>query len=297
MKNINAVLDTFISDHRLPKTYAETALKWFIPLAQQLNSHHDSANKSILIGVNGTQGSGKSTLTDLLCKLMPECFGKSCIGISIDDFYLSKRQRLNNAKSVHPLLSTRGVPGTHDAHLMQKCIEALVNGQSCRLPIFDKSIDDVLPLENWHQISQAHDFVILEGWCVGIGPQSENDLQNDVNELEQNKDTDKTWRTYVNEQLSLQYQDVFAQIDTLIMLKAPSFECVYNWRCEQEHKLIDKLKQQNLPIDKVMDDQQILDFIQYYQRLTEHSLKTLPSKADYLYELDKHRGILTCLMK
>jgi len=34
--------------------------------------------------------------------------------LSLDDFYLGHAARLQLARDIHPLLATRGVPGTHD---------------------------------------------------------------------------------------------------------------------------------------------------------------------------------------
>ena len=78
------------------------------------------------------------------------------------------------------------------------------------------------------------------------------------------------------------------------MLKAPSFDCVYQWRLEQENKLRDSLMNStsNSVTNKIMDDDGIKRFIQYYQRITEHLLVTLPEKVDYLFELDEDRKVL-----
>ena len=37
--------------------------------------------------------------------------------LSLDDIYLSGADRLQRANTIHPLLATRGVPGTHDVGL------------------------------------------------------------------------------------------------------------------------------------------------------------------------------------
>ena len=38
--------------------------------------------------------------------------------ISIDDFYKTRKERVSLSKKVHPMLLTRGVPGTHDINMM-----------------------------------------------------------------------------------------------------------------------------------------------------------------------------------
>ena len=57
-----------------------------------------------------------------------------------------------------------------------------------------------------------------------------------VNTLETGEDPQGTWRRYVNRQLRLGYPELFSLVDAWIMLKAPSFECVFDWRLEQERR-------------------------------------------------------------
>ena len=40
-----------------------------------------------------------------------------------------------------------------------------------------------------------------------------------------------------------------------------------------------------------MTDTEVWDFIQYFQRITEQCLLEIPSRADFLYELDENRNI------
>ena len=44
------------------------------------------------------------------------------MSVSIDDYYFSKNKRLQLSKHIHPLLQTRGVPGTHDLDKLSKHI-------------------------------------------------------------------------------------------------------------------------------------------------------------------------------
>ncbi|MFW8589590.1 kinase [Glaciecola sp. 2405UD65-10] len=294
MSTRDLILSEYIQSEKLPDSYFDFALKWFIPLTEALAAHQNNAGKTIFIGVNGSQGSGKSTVTGLLVELLSRVFDKPSIGMSIDDFYLSKQKRLALSENIHPLFATRGVPGTHDTALLASSIDALLQNQACVLPVFIKSIDDVAPTSQWRDINQKYDIVILEGWCVGINAQSNQQLTQAVNSMEETQDPNGDWRAYVNKALASDYHEIFAKMDQLVMLKAPSFDCVYQWRCEQEHKLIERLKQQNLPTEQTMTDEQIDAFIQHYQRLTEHALEILPSRSDFVFELDKNRGIHSC---
>ena len=44
-------------------------------------------------------------------------------------------------------------------------------------------------------------------------------------------------------------------------------------------------------VSGVMSDEEVAKFVQYYQRITEHALRTLPSMCDTVYTLDDKRAI------
>lgn len=282
----------FLDVHKLPSTYADIAQEWFIPLCERLNAHQESAKNTgkapYFVGINGCQGSGKSTLTDFISAYLTSIYAKKVVCLSIDDFYLDKSQRNALSIKVHPLLATRGVPGTHNIPLALATFEQLKGNNSVALPRFNKAVDNPFPQAQWPVIDSPPDIVILEGWCVNVPQQSSKDLERPINNLEENQDPLGIWRTFVNTELSKDYQTLFDQIDYRVMLKAPSFECVYDWRLEQEHKLARATQGSSTG---VMTDDEISVFIQHYQRLTEHALATLPNLCDTVYSLDKNRTI------
>lgn len=294
--NIDIVLDDFLLEENLPKEYKELAQQWFIPLANAISKHHEGAKKTILIGLNGCQGSGKSTLSSLLTKLLTQVYNKPTIALSIDDFYYSHQFRCSLAETIHPLLQTRGVPGTHNTNLLRSCIDSLKKQQACQISVFDKSVDDLVPESQFINVTGAFDILIIEGWCVGISAQNNKDLLHSVNHLEKEEDASGRWRHYVNNALATEYQSVFSEIDYLVMLQAPSFSSVFEWRLQQETKLIEKLKKKGLPLSKTMSRSEISRFIQHYQRLTEHALATLPASANALLTLNNKREIIKCRM-
>lgn len=280
----------FIQRNQLPDSYLDSANKWFTPLLEDFKKPGKSA---FIIGINGTQGSGKSTLADYLCTKLGEQ-GLKTVSLSLDDFYLTRAERETLAADVHPLLKTRGVPGTHDIALALQTIDSLREGSGQTvIPRFDKSTDDRHLEVDCGLVSGAVDVIIFEGWCVGARPQSEGSLAQAVNSLELKRDADGSWRNFVNNALSSNYQTLFDSIDKLIMLRAPSFDTVFNWRLEQEQKMIARLAEQN-DADRsgVMSEAQIAEFIAHYQRITDFSLAEMPSRADYLFQLDSHRQIM-----
>ena len=291
-ESTSSLINALIEQHTLPKHFSTIVNDFYFPVAKELNEKLSSndAKKVCFVGIQGSQGSGKSTFADFLKTLLENEFNKQVLVISIDDFYLTKAERIELSNNIHPLFETRGVPGTHDIELLENVFQSIKNkkqGQPILVPTFNKATDDRHPTEHWQKIDKKVDVVILEGWCVGIDPQTEADLTRACNDLESTEDHDAIWRRYVNQQLTNGYSDLYNQLDFLISLLAPSFECVFEWRSLQEQKLIDKLSEQGGDTSKTLSPKQVKRFISHYQRLTEHAIQTMPSKADWLLRLNK----------
>ena len=243
-----------------------------------------TAQKPLVLGICGAQGSGKSTLSDRLAAHL-EGEGLKVALLSLDDLYRAPEAR---PVDISPLFATRGVPGTHDVALGERIFGSLKAGQSTRLPRFDKANDRPFAEENWPEIT-APDVVIFEGWCVGARPQADEDLTEPVNHLEH--EDDGAWRRAVNDALKGPYADLFRHIDRLILLAAPGFEIVRDWRIEQENALRARLSAEGRTGVRVMSDSEIGRFIQYYERLTRHILQTMPAYADLTLQLDSSRNM------
>ena len=209
-----AKLDQFIAEHRLPDAFRNSATRCFEPLAAWLRRRL-STGTPFLLGINGGQGTGKSTLAAYIALAIGEPGEYSVVVLSIDDFYLTRAERRELARAVHPLLATRGVPGTHDIPMLRDCIarlRGLGQGERCRLPRFDKAADERADSSSWPAVTGPIDLVILEGWCVGSVAETDADLDAPVNELEADEDPDGRWRRYVNERLRTDYAEVFAEL-------------------------------------------------------------------------------------
>jgi len=288
-------LEDFIARHRLPSDYAEAIGEVVGPLAEHLRDSHRLAGQPLIVGISGAQGSGKTTLALLLDEWLERELGLATACLSLDGLYLRKAQRWELSRKVHSLLETRGVPGTHDVARVEDLLDLLVDADHERtvaLPVFDKALDDRAPAGQWPVVDAPVDVVLFEGWCVGARPQTPGALAEPVNALEAERDRSGRWRRYVNERLRTDYASLFGRLDLLVMLRVPNFEKVLEWRRLQEEKLRQRLRVESRIRGKPpgMSDGEIAHFIQHYERLTRHMLKTMPAYADAVIDVDdNHR--------
>ncbi|HEB90243.1 MAG TPA: hypothetical protein ENI85_11785, partial [Deltaproteobacteria bacterium] len=124
------------------------------------------------VGLGGGQGAGKSTFARLIESACSFLGTRVCV-LGLDDFYLPLSERRRLAAEVHPLLETRGPPGTHDIEACLEAMESLHQDVETRLPIFDKGLDD---RSGFRRVRGPFDLVLLEGWCVGARPAPEDRL-------------------------------------------------------------------------------------------------------------------------
>lgn len=297
--DINNWFKHWLDANQLPDVLQHYLLPVYVPIAEWIFANKNVASHSSLwlLGINGAQGSGKSTVSSILAGLLHHLHHLNVAILSIDDFYLTRQERIQLSETIHPLLRCRGVPGTHDLSLATQTIEKLRHAlpkQRTALPRFNKAADDRFPERDWPIITGKPDLVILEGWCVGTKPQRPQDLVLPVNELEADEDQDLVWRKFVNDALENDYREFFHTLDALIMLQAPSFDCVFNWRLKQEQHLKEKLLKVTAPDthnlgNHIMSAAEIQRFIQHYQRLTEHNLVTLPPVCELTITLDQQQ--------
>lgn len=282
-------LSRFLAAEGLPAAYAEVVAKVCAPLADRIADRR--SGPGFVVGICGAQGSGKSTLSAVLGHLL-EARGLKVAVLSIDDLYLTRAERQLLAAEAHPLLATRGVPGTHDVDLGVQVLEALGRPGRTALPRFDKAVDDRAAQETWPVIEGPVDVILFEGWCVGARPQAEADLAVPINALEREEDARGAWRAYVNAALAGPYRRLFAPIGFQVLLQAPGFEVVLAWRREQEAKLRARLAAEGREASRAMDDAAVARFIAHYERLTRWILADMPGRADLVLPMDEGRKII-----
>ncbi|HEY2049695.1 MAG TPA: kinase [Caulobacteraceae bacterium] len=279
-------LQDFIARERLPADFPRLVEALHDPIARSVVSRLTAASGPLVVGLCGPQGSGKTTAARVLELLLNEAGVRAAV-LGLDDLYLGRSAREHLARTIHPLLATRGPPGTHDPGLGARLIAGLSREPTTALPRFDKATDDRAPEDQWQVISGPVHVVIFEGWCVGARPQPAADLVQPVNELEAERDPDAIWRRYVNDSLAGPYQHLFGHIDHLIMFRPPSFEVILEWRIQQERKL-----RQAGGGSAVMSDEEVRRFIQHYERIARWLDREMPDRADVVIDLDASRGVL-----
>ena len=245
----------------------------------------------LIIGLAGGQGIGKTTITSIISIILKKYFKLDVFKISIDDFYKTRKQRTLLSKSTHPLLMTRGVPGTHDINILLNFFNKIKvkKFKNLKLPKFNKAVDDRHKKHLWYKIQFKPDVVILEGWCVGAKSQNSKELKKPVNSLEKIHDRNFKWRQYVNYQLKKKYKKLFNQLDYILFLKAKNFSLLRRWRLKQEKKLW--LKSKNKKNLKIMNKSEVKNFMDTYQRITQQMFKDMPKYSSIVMNLNNSHQI------
>lgn len=278
-------LAALIAAEGLPPAYRTVVEQHWRPLAAWIAARRAAQGGPLIVGISGSQGSGKSTLCRMLEVLLAGEYGLHAATLSLDDLYRTRRERAELARTVHPLFATRGVPGTHDVALGLSVLEGVRAGQAgLVLPRFDKAADDRAAEAAWPVLAAPVDVLLFEGWCMAARPQAEAALIAPINRLEAEEDAGGIWRGHVNVALAGPYRALFDATDVTVMLQAPGFEAVLGWRQLQEHKL-------RARTGGGMTDAQLARFVMHYERLTRHLLEDLPPRADVVVPLGADHAV------
>jgi D-glycerate 3-kinase len=275
---MSSAIQKLIATEHLPSDYRAIVDAYWRPLSEEIALR--AIGGPLVVGINGAQGSGKTTLCKFLEVLLVE-HNQRAATLSIDDLYRTRADRERLASEVHPLLATRGVPGTHDPALGLAVIEDFRAGRDLELPRFDKSVDDRSPEPE--QVKGPLQVLLFEGWCLGAAPQDEAALAEPVNALEAAEDPDLIWRRYVNQALDGGYKALFGALDMLVMLEVPDFAAVRRNRALQE----DKLRARDPAAPGLMDAAELERFLDQDERLTLHMLGEMPARADIVFAIDR----------
>ena len=293
-KKVNKACLSFIKSQETSKEKfknKEKMIKSFlIPISFWIANKVEK-KKPFILGLSGGQGSGKTTISSIISIILSKYFKLNVFKISIDDFYKTRKKRLELSKKVHPLLMVRGVPGTHDINIMLDFFKRIKEKKfkSIKLPRFNKATDDRYNKKLWYSVKRRPDVIIFEGWCVGAKAEQNYTLKTPINSLEKLKDQKIIWRRFVNKQLKSKYKKLYDQLNCLLFIKAKNFSLLRQWRIKQEKKLSLKSKRSNKL--KIMSDKEIINFMQTYQRITQNMFKSVPKYASIILNLNSNQQI------
>ncbi|MEK6939740.1 MAG: P-loop NTPase fold protein [Nanoarchaeota archaeon] len=212
-----------------------------VPIAERLSGMH-SDGKTIIVGIQGGQGTGKTTIVQFLEKQLKKK-GFNVQSFSIDDYYKSWKERkaLQQKYPSNPFYHiSRGLPGTHRVKFLLETLQKTKAGKDFEIPVFDKSLYDGKGdvLSKTRKVKGRQDFVIVEGWCVGMPEVSSQkfleicDKNNNIKKLDPKLQDHKIVLGFLKG-----YQPIWKLLDYQIMLKADSPEVHKKWRLLQEKRL------------------------------------------------------------
>ncbi|MFA6274402.1 MAG: hypothetical protein WC662_04540 [Candidatus Paceibacterota bacterium] len=200
--------------------------KLYLPIFNEINNWKlNSIKKTFVVGINGSQGIGKTTLCSFLVKMFEEKNLKA-VSISIDDFYLTLNEQIELYKIDNKYLKERAWPGTHDIKLGEKILFDLINSSGkVKIPIYDKSLHkgkgDRLKEEEWKIIETPVDVILLEGWMLGFTEKT------DIKDPHLN---------FINQKLN-EYHAWYKFIDAFVFLIPENINYIVDWRVEAEENM------------------------------------------------------------
>jgi D-glycerate 3-kinase len=183
-----------------------------------------ASHRPVVIGIQGPQGGGKTTLTRAMLEALPRS-----VAVSIDDFYMTRGGQLEVAARYpgNPYMEHRGYPGTHDVELGARTLKSLREGTAKTIPVYDKSAHagrgDRAPESEWRKITEPLDVVFVEGWMLGFEPVDDSSITDEPLKIP-------------NSHLA-NYARWHDLIDAWVVLRAFDPEYVLTWRVEAEEKM------------------------------------------------------------
>jgi len=267
-----------------PDTIATTLDKLWLPVALNLAVARRELDRTIVQGILGGQGAGKSTLCIIL-KLILNYLGFSVANLSIDDLYLTHVQRQELMRE-DPRLLWRGPPGTHDVVLGLQVIEQCLQQDSdvdILMPRFDKSAYNGSGDRTFPEAIAKPDILLFEGWFVGVQPIKEDCFHNCPSPI---VTSDDIQFAKDNNQRLQAYLPLWDKLDSLIILYPEDYRLSQQWRKEAERKMIATRK-------AGMSDEEVDRFVEYFWKSLHPELfiKPLLESADLVITIKSDRAI------
>ena len=270
-----------IKDRQRVLNYFE---KLWLPVALNLVTARNILDRTLIQGILGGQGVGKTTLCNVL-KLIINYLGFSVATLSIDDLYLTYAERQALQKQ-DPRSIWRGPPGTHDVNLGLEIIERCLaedNSSKILIPRFDKSAFNGAGDRTQPEAITKPDILLFEGWFVGVQPITEDCFVNPpapistCEDIQFAKDNNQRLKAYL---------PLWQKLDSLIVLYPEDYRLSKQWRREAEQKMIARGK-------TGMSDRECDRFVEYFWKALHPELfiKPLIETADLVVEIKSDRTL------
>ncbi len=239
----------------------------WLPLALKLVADRQKLERPLIQGIVGTQGTGKSTLSDILASILNH-LGCPTLSFSLDDLYktYAERQRL---RQHDPRLIWRGPPGTHDIQLGTQVVDQLRSpnrSSSISIPRFDKSAWQGAGDRTTPEVVEAIEIVLFEGWFVGVQPIDQTLFATAPPPILTT--ADQAFAVDMNARLQ-DYLPLWQRLDHLILLDLLDYRLSQQWRRQAEHQAIAAGK-------SGMSDTDLNQFVQYFWRTLHPDLFLKP---------------------
>ncbi|PSB43726.1 glycerate kinase [filamentous cyanobacterium Phorm 6] len=272
-----ALLDELHTFPQKSTIFLETLWNLWLPLAIQLSTEKQSLNRTLIQGILGGQGTGKTTLCQVL-KVILGKMGYSTVSISLDDLYktYADRQKLQKAD---PRLIWRGPPGTHDIDLGIAVLDKLRGSQTSELaavdnlksdfpktdiiknieiPRFDKSAWGGAGDRTQPEIICGADIVLFEGWFVGMNPITDATLNEFLATapFPISTEADCQFARDMNAKLH-DYLPLWNRLDRLMVLYPRDYRVSQVWRNQAEREMMAQGK-------SGMSEAEINRFVEYF---------------------------------
>ncbi|MBE9015155.1 glycerate kinase [Chroococcidiopsidales cyanobacterium LEGE 13417] len=273
--------------HEPPQQLEATLRRLWLPLAIQIASYRQAESHTLIQGILGGQGTGKTTLAKILSLILGH-LGYRTLNLSLDDLYKTYSDRLA-LQQQDPRLIWRGPPGTHDIQLGLQVLDRLRQSDldtPIEIPRFDKSA--------WHgagdrgtpEIVNGADIVLFEGWFVGVRPIDPSNFDNPPPPI--NTCEDRQFARDINTRLQ-EYLPLWDKLDRLIILYPVDYRLSQQWRKDAEHQMIATGK-------TGMTDLQIEQFVEYFWKSLHPDLFIKPliqdsQRVDLVIEINRDRSI------
>ncbi|MBD2392962.1 glycerate kinase [Cyanobacterium aponinum FACHB-4101] len=267
------------------ENYLTTIWFFWLPLALELANLYRQKSHPIVIGILGSQGTGKTTITKIL-PLIWQYLNLSSVAISLDDLYKTYQDRKELLK-LDSRLIWRGPPGTHDIKLGLDVLTALKNRQyPVNIPRFDKSLHEGRGDRISGEIVNQADIIIFEGWFVGVKPVEEKVFKNPPPPIITK--SDRTFAIDCNRRLK-EYLPLWEKLNYLMILNPEDYRYSLKWRQEAEQKMIAQGK-------TGMNNQEIEEFVFYFWKALhpEIFIKPLienPQSVNLVVNIDIHHQV------